>query len=65
MKETLETLISRLKKEHLCMHYKEYSSEVQEMVEKIYKALFRINLYDAQIVYILDEALLPFKRGGK
>jgi len=60
--ETLDKLIKKVKKDHLCKHYKEYDIEVQQMVENLYNATYRIGLYDAQIVYILDEAMQPFKK---
>ena len=60
--ETLDKLIKKLKGSHLCKHYKEYDEDIQQMVENLYNATYRIGLYDAQIVYILDEALQPFKK---
>lgn len=62
--ETLDSLIRELKGVHLCKYYKEYSEEVQEMIEKLYKATYRVGLFKPQIVYILDKALEPFSRGG-
>lgn len=62
MKETLERLINNTKGEHLCKYYKEYSQEVQNMIESLYNATYRIGLYNGQILYILDQALEPFKK---
>lgn len=62
MKETLDALLKRLKGTHLCKHYKEYDEEVQQMIDNLYKATFRMGLYDGQIVYILDEAMQPFEK---
>lgn len=63
--ETLESLISKASEANLCKHYQEYDIEVQQMVEKLYKATYRVGLFKSQIIYILDEALTPFKKGGK
>ena len=62
--ETLDSLIRELKGTHLCKYYKEYNIEVQQMIENLYKATYRIGLFKSQIVYILDKALEPFSRGG-
>lgn len=64
--EDLEKLTNKLKETYLCKHYKDYDYRVQKMVENIYKATNRINLYDSQKVYIMDEALKVFeKKKGK
>lgn len=63
MKDTLEKLLDKAKGEHICKSYKLYKQEVQEMMENLYKATYRLGLYDSQILYVLDEALKPFKKG--
>ena len=63
--DRLDSLLRKLKGEHLCKDYKKYDIEVQEMIERIYRATYRMGLFDNQIIYILDEALTPFKKGGK
>lgn len=62
MKETLDTLIKKLKSEHNCKHYKEYDENVQEMVQKLYNATYRVGLFQEQIAYVIDQALEPFER---
>ena len=63
MRDTLDSLVSKLKKDtYLCKQYKRYNNDVQQMVNNIYKATYRIGLYDSQIIYILEEALKPFKK---
>lgn len=62
---TLDDFLYQLKGVYLCKEYDKYSKEVQEMVNNLFKATFRLNLYDGQIAYVLDEALKPFKKGGK
>ena len=61
----LDDFLNEIKGAHLCKEYKQYNDEIQKMIENLFKATFRLNLYNAQIVFILDEALKPFKKGGK
>ena len=64
--KTLELFVERNAKPiNLCSHYSEYSEEVQESLKKIYAACFRFGLYKQQTLYVLDEALTPFKRKKK
>lgn len=60
---TLEDLLKKAKQEHLCRHYELYREEVQQMQKNLFKAAYRMGLYDSQILYILDEALKSFKKG--
>ena len=60
--ETLEELIKNTDNNHPCKYYKEYDIEVQQMIENVYKATYRVGLFKSQIVYILDKALEPFER---
>lgn len=61
-KQTLDNLLKKTKETDLCRYYKYYDIDVQQMIENLYKATYRIGLYDAQIVYILDEAMQPFEK---
>ena len=39
-----------------------YSDEVQEMAQNLYEALWRINLYESQIIYVINQALRAFEK---
>ena len=62
MKDKLENILDQTKGHHLSKQYYLYSDEVQQMVKNVYNAVNRMNLYNSQIVYILDQALEPFKK---
>lgn len=64
-RETLENLLKKTKENDLCRYYKCYDVDVQQMVENLYKATYRMGLYGGQIIYILNEALQPFKKEKK
>ena len=49
----------------VCKKIELYDYEVQQMLQKVYEALWRLNLYDSQMIYVFNEALSPFKIGGK
>lgn len=61
-RETLENLLKKTKESDLCRYYKYYDVDVQQMIENLYKATYRMGLYNGQIIYILNEALQPFKK---
>ena len=63
-KPILEVFIKEnAKQTNFCCYYSEYSEEVQGSLKNIYAACLRFGLYKSQILYILDEALKPFKKG--
>lgn len=43
-----------------CKFYKDYPYPVQRMLKNLYKCCFRFNMYNQQIVYVLNQALEPF-----
>ena len=62
-KDVFEEFIKkRATKENLCYKYFEYSEQVQKMLKRIHATCFRFGLYSSQIVYMLDQALIPFDR---
>lgn len=44
-----------------CFYYKDYSEEVQKSIKNIYESCWRFGLYPSQIIFILNNALEPFK----
>lgn len=58
---TLEEFVKEYTKAtDLCSNYKNYDTNIQMMLNKIFNACWRFNLRAAQITYILNEALSPF-----
>lgn len=49
-------------KNNLCFHYKQYPKKVQLMISNVFNACWRMNLYNSQIIYMLDEAIKPFQK---
>lgn len=47
-----------------CYYYKAFSKEVQESLDNIFRACWRFNLRNAQIIFMLNEALKPYDNGG-
>ena len=62
MKDTLDNLIKKTKESDLCRCYKMYDVDVQQMINNLYNASYRMGLYKNQIIYILNEALKPFNK---
>ena len=44
-----------------CKRIDLYDDDVQEMMQYIYEALWRFNLRNSQIIYVLNEAIRPFR----
>lgn len=59
-KQTLDSLLKKTKESDLCRYYRLYDKEVQKMVENLYEALYRVGLFNSQIIYVLNRALEPF-----
>lgn len=64
MMEFEEFIKEKAAKYDACYNYKEYPIEVQESLENIYKACWRFNLRNAQIIYMLNEILKPYDLMG-
>ncbi len=45
-----------------CKNIQLYSDEVKVMLQHLYDALWRFNLYDSQIIYIMNEAIKGFRK---
>lgn len=62
---TLEEFIkNHATKTDACLYYNEYSKEVQESLNNIFKACWRFDLRNRQAIYMLNEALKPFDLMG-
>lgn len=49
------------KSSEIKMYYDNSSSDIKKMIQNIYNASFRFGLNDTQIIYMMQEALRPFK----
>lgn len=59
--DLIKLLNKKTKEADLCHYYYKFDEEVQDMLEYLYEALWRFNMYDSQIIYVMNESLRAFR----
>lgn len=60
-REKIEEFLIRKQEKTLLNTYRNANRDIKEMMDNLYNASFRFCLREVQILYLLNEAVRPFK----